>query len=151
MSAADDESPSPTIPHHFRVRYAETDAMGIAHHSSFLLWMEMGRTEFMRSFGFTYRELEGLGVLLPVAELHVRYRRSARYEDQLRIDTHVSEFTRTRIRMYYRVYREPDNELLAEGWTLHAITGRDGRPIRLTDHPEALTRLRAMSPDLPEE
>jgi acyl-CoA thioester hydrolase len=141
----------PTVSHHFRVRYAETDAMGIAHHSSFLLWMEMGRTEFMRAFGFTYRELESLGVMLPVVELNVRYRRPTRYDDQLRIDTHVSEFTLVRIKMYYRIYREPDNELLAEGWTLHAIAGRDGRPIRLTDHPEALTRLRSMASHLLEE
>jgi acyl-CoA thioester hydrolase len=140
------DGPAPTISHTFRVRYAETDAMGIAHHSSFLLWMEMGRTEFMRSFGFTYRELESLGVVLPVVELNCRFRRPARYDDQLRIDTHVAEFSRVRIKMYYRIYREPDNELLAEGWTLHAIAGRDGRPIRLTDHPEAYARLTAMSP-----
>jgi acyl-CoA thioester hydrolase len=140
-----------TVSHHFRVRYAETDAMGIAHHSSFLLWMEMGRTEFMRSFGFTYRELESLGVMLPVVELNVRYRRPTRYDDRLRIDTHVAEFSRVRIKMYYRIYREPDNELLAEGWTLHAIAGRDGRPVRLTDHPEALTRLRSMALHLLDE
>ncbi len=142
----DGPTEQPTVSHHFRVRYAETDAMGIAHHSSFLLWMEMGRTEFMRAYGFTYRELESLGVMLPVVELNVGYRRPTRYDDQLRIDTHVAEFSRVRIKMYYRIYREPDNELLAEGWTLHAIAGRDGRPLRLSDHPEALARLGAMSP-----
>ena len=138
--------PAPTVSHAFRVRYAETDAMGIAHHSSFLLWMEMGRTEFMRPFGFTYRELESLGVVLPVVEVNVRYRRPARYDDHLRIDTHVSEFTRVRIRIAYSIYREPDNELLAEGWTLHAFANTQGRPIRLTDYPEAYARLTAMSP-----
>ena len=140
------DQPAPTISHQFRVRYAETDAMGIAHHSSFLLWMEMGRTEFMRSFGFTYRQLEELGVVMPVVELNVRYRRPARYDDQLRIDTYVAEFTRVRIKLAYRILREPDNELLAEGWTLHALTNTEGRPIRLTDHPEAYARLSAMFP-----
>jgi acyl-CoA thioester hydrolase len=141
-----DQPTPPTVSHHFRVRYAETDAMGIAHHSSFLLWMEMGRTEFMRAFGFTYRQLEELGVVMPVVEVNVRYRRPARYDDQLRIDTSVAEFTRVRIKIAYRVVREPDNELLAEGSTLHALTNTQGRPIRLTDHPEALARLSAMTP-----
>jgi acyl-CoA thioester hydrolase len=100
----------------------------------------------MRSFGFTYRQLEELGVVMPVVEVNVRYRRPARYDDQLRIDTHVAEFTRVRIKIAYRVLREPDDELLAEGWTLHALTNTQGRPIRLTDHPKAYARLSVMAP-----
>ncbi len=133
------------VSHTFRVRYAETDAMGIAHHSSYVVWMEMGRTEFMRAHGFTYRELEDMGVLLPVIELNVRYRQAARYDDQLRISTWVEELSRTRIRLAYRIERAPDGQLLAEGFTLHAFMGREGRPLMITRYPEAWARLRAMA------
>src|SRR5438105_4821851 len=76
-----------------RVRYAETDAMGIAHHSSYVVWMEMGRTEFMRAHGFTYRQLEEMGVLLPVLEIGVRYRLPAYYDDELRVSCWLEEIT----------------------------------------------------------
>src|SRR5438105_13777681 len=89
----------------FRVRYAETDAMGIAHHSSYVLWMEMGRTEFMRAHGFTYRQLEEMGVLLPVLEIGLRYYRPAYYDDELRISTHVGELTRIKIKLVYSISR----------------------------------------------
>jgi acyl-CoA thioester hydrolase len=71
----------PAVSHIFRVRYAETDAMAVAHHSSYILWMELGRTEFMRAYGFTYRELEAMGVLLPIIEIGVKYRYRAVYDD----------------------------------------------------------------------
>ena len=89
--------PPESVSHTFRVRYAETDAMGIAHHSSYVVWMEAGRTEFMRAHGFTYRELEEMGVLLPVLELNVRYMRAAVYDDELRVSTWLDELSRTRI------------------------------------------------------
>src|SRR5437762_10497464 len=83
----------------FRVRYAETDAMGIVHHGSYVDWMEMGRTEFMRAFGFTYRQLEEMGVLLPVLEINVRYKAAAVYDDELCITTWVEELTRVRVKL----------------------------------------------------
>ncbi|HST06422.1 MAG TPA: thioesterase family protein, partial [Chloroflexia bacterium] len=79
----------PAVSHTFRARYSETDAMGIVHHSSYVLWMEVGRTEFMRAHGFTYRQLEEMGVQMPVLELNVRFRRPAYYDDELRITTWV--------------------------------------------------------------
>src|SRR6058998_2720837 len=97
--------PHERVSHTFRVRYAETDAMGIAHHSSFVIWMEMGRTEFMRAHGFTYRQLEEMGVLLPVLEINVRYRQSAVYDDELRISTWADELTRTKIKLCYEIAR----------------------------------------------
>src|SRR5918912_1062972 len=106
-----------TIPYTFRVRYAETDAMGLAHHSSYVIWMEMGRTEFMRAHGFTYRELEEMGVMMPVLELNVRYRQAAVYDDELRVSTWLDEFSRTRIKLAYGITRVPDELLLAEGFT----------------------------------
>jgi acyl-CoA thioester hydrolase len=135
-----------TVSNTFRVRYAETDAMGIAHHSSYVVWMEMGRTEFMRAFGFTYRQLEEVGVLLPVLEINVRYRGSAVYDDELRISTWADELTRTRVKLAYRIERVADNLLLTEAYSLHTFAGRDGRPIMITHYPEAWEQLRKMGP-----
>jgi len=137
------------VSHTFRVRYAETDAMGIVHHSSYVVWMEMGRTEFMRSFGFTYRQLEEMGVLMPVLEINVRYRYSAVYDDELRITTWVEELTRTRIKLAYRIERVSDQKLLTEAYSLHTFAGPDGRPIRITHHPEAWAKMQAMAPPEP--
>ena len=134
------------VTHTFRVRYAETDAMGIVHHASYVVWMEMGRTEFMRSFGFTYRQLEEMGVLMPVIEVNVRYRQAAYYDDELRITTWAEEMTRTKIKLAYRIERASDGQLLTEAYSLHTFAGRDGRPIRITHHPEAWARLQAMAP-----
>lgn len=136
------------VQHTFRVRYAETDAMGIVHHSSYVPWLEMGRTEFMRHFGFTYRQLEQSGVVMPVLELNVRYRTPAFYDDELVITTWVEELSRTKIRLAYKIERPADGRLLTEAMSLHTFTGTDGRPIRITHHPEAWERLLAMSPDL---
>lgn len=146
MSEIEELNGRPTVSHTFRVRYAETDAMGIAHHSSFVLWMEMGRTEFMRAYGFTYRQLEEMGVLLPVLEINVRYRQAAVYDDELRISTWVDELTRVRVKLAYSVTRISDGALLAEAYSLHTFAGPGGRPIRITHHPEAWERLQRMAP-----
>lgn len=134
------------VSHSFRARYAETDAMGIVHHASYLVWMEMGRTEFMRSFGFTYSELEKMGVVMPVLEINVRYRHSSFYDDELCITTWVEELSRTKIKLAYTIVRTSDERLLTEGWSLHTFTGTDGRPLRITHHPEAWARLQMMAP-----
>lgn len=132
------------VSHTFRVRYAETDAMGVAHHSSYVLWFEMGRTEYMRRFGFTYRQLEEAGVLLPVLELRVRYLQPCYYDDELVISTRVEELTRTRLLLNYRIERPADGKLLTEGTTLHTYVGRDGRLVLITRYPEIWQRLQAM-------
>lgn len=146
MEGAPQPPHGPVVPMTLRVRYAETDAMAIAHHSSYVIWMEAGRTEFMRAFGFTYRELEQMGVVMPVLEVNVRYRFPAVYDDEVRVSTWVGELSRTRIKLAYSIVRLPDERLLAEGTSLHTFTGRDGRPIRITHHPEAWSRLQAMAP-----
>ena len=135
-----------TVSHDFRVRYAETDAMGIVHHSSYIVWMEMGRTEFMRNFGFTYRELEEQGITLPVIEVGVRYRQPAFYDDELRITTWVEELSRVRLKLGYDIVRISDGKLLTEGHSLHAFVGPDGRPLRMNQQPEALAHLLSMVP-----
>jgi acyl-CoA thioester hydrolase len=126
------------------VRYAETDAMGIVHHASYLVWMEMGRTEFMRHFGFTYRELEEMGVLLPVVELGIKYKQSARYDDKIKVSTWVEEMSRVRLRLAYKIERVGDGQLLTEAYTIHTYMGKDGRLLRIMDHPEAWAQLSAM-------
>lgn len=135
------------VAHTLRARYAETDAMGIVHHAEYLVWMELGRTEFMRHFGFTYRELEELGVMLPVVEVNVKYKQSARYDDEIRISTWVEEMTRVRLKLAYRIERADDEALLTEAYTVHTYMGKDGRLLRVTNYPEAWARLSAMIPD----
>ncbi|HEX8231601.1 MAG TPA: thioesterase family protein [Chloroflexia bacterium] len=150
MKEAQPEPPNApvVVKHTFRVRYIETDAMGIVHHSSYLAWMEMGRTEFMRHFGFTYRQLELTGVLLPVLEVKVRYHTPAYYDDELVISTWVEELSRVRLLLAYRIDRPEDGKLLTEGSSLHTFMGKDGRPIRITRYPGAWERLQSMVPHL---
>ncbi|MEO8286900.1 MAG: thioesterase family protein [Chloroflexota bacterium] len=137
----------PEVSHTFRVRYAETDAMGIVHHSSYVVWMEMGRTEFMRSFGFTYRELELMGVVMPVLEINVRYKQASYYDDELCITTWVEELSRVRVKLAYKIERVSDNVLLTEAYSVHTFTGPGGKLIRITHHPEAWERMKRMAPD----
>ena len=115
-----------------RVRYPETDRMGVAYHAHYLVWFELGRTELMRELGGSYRELEDdAGIAFPVIQASARYLAPARYDDVLTIHTRVGRFGRARIRFEYQVLREKDSKCLATGFTEHAAVGRDGRPIRL--------------------
>jgi acyl-CoA thioester hydrolase len=110
--------------HRIRVRYGETDQMGVVHHSVYALYFEESRTEFMRERGYTYARLEEKGVYLPVVELGVRYRQGARYDELVRFDCRVADVSRVRLRLEYRAVREPDGTVLAEGHTVHACTDR---------------------------
>lgn len=106
-----------------RVRYAETDQMGIAHHSNYLIWFEHGRSEFCRAKGFSYGEMEKTdGALLVVAETHCRYKQAAFYEDLITIRTRVSEVRSRGLRFRYEIYRGYDDAILAEGETVHIVT-----------------------------
>jgi acyl-CoA thioester hydrolase len=116
-----------------RVRYAETDRMGLLHHANYLVYFEQARTELLRSFGLTYRDLEDQGFLLVLTKIEVRYKRPAHYDDLLMIRTTVERTTAVRIDHRYEVLR--DGLLLAEGATTLACVDRDGRPQAL---PEAL-------------
>ena len=103
-----------------RVRYAETDQMGIVHHSNYLIWFELGRSEFCRARGFSYKEMEEKeNALLVVAEVYCRYKSSAFYEDLLTVRTKISEVRSRSMRFVYEVYRASDEVLIAEGETLH--------------------------------
>lgn len=111
-----------------RVRYAETDKMGIVHHSNYLIWFEAGRSELCRSRGFSYKEMEDNdNALMVVAESYCRYKSPAYYEDVLSVRTRVAEIRSRSIRFIYEIYRPSDDTLLAEGETLHLVTDQSKR------------------------
>lgn len=124
------------------VRYAETDQMGIVHHSRYAVWFEVGRTDLTKCMGITYTEMERMGVLLPVLELNCRYRQPARYEDELTVETRLASVDRVRMEFFYRVLRDRDGELLCTGSTRHAVVGKDMKPFNLQKRfPELYDRL----------
>ncbi|MHC5022461.1 MAG: acyl-CoA thioesterase [Planctomycetota bacterium] len=118
--------PSPTSTLSIRVRYAECDPMGVAHHTVYPVWFEMGRTELLREVnGLAYRDLEAAGHLLAVVSLQVKYKRPARYDDVLELRTTLSNLGRAKIEHTYELFR--DGELLATAATTLACLDRDGR------------------------
>jgi len=127
--------------HAHRVTYAETDQMGFAYYANYLVWFEIGRTELIRAAGMAYRELEEMGLMLPVVEATCRYHRPARYDDLVTIKTSVSEFKGIRIRFAYEILL--NGTILAEGSTLHAFTDKEGRPTK--PHKDVRDRIEAAS------
>ncbi|HOO62730.1 MAG TPA: thioesterase family protein [Synergistaceae bacterium] len=107
-----------------RVRYSETDKMGIVYHANYLPWFEMGRTEFCRQLGVAYSDWEKQGVFLPCVEAHCRYKRPARYDDLLVVRTVIRELKRCSVTFGYKIFRE--EVLLTEGYTKHAFTNPQG-------------------------
>jgi acyl-CoA thioester hydrolase len=103
--------------------------MGIVYHSNYIIWFDMGRTEFMRSLGYAYNELEKEGIWLPIIEVGCTYKSPARYDDEITIETFIEELTRVKIKFGYRVYR--GDELLVEGFTKQGFTSDKLKPIAL--------------------
>jgi len=127
-----------------RVRYPETDRMGVAHHTHYLVWFELGRTELMRELGCTYAELEDRdGVFFPVVGLDAAFRASARYDEVVVITTRLASVGGVRVRFEYTISREGEGKVLAVGSTEHAAVDRRGRPRRLP--PELRRRLQGMT------
>ncbi len=131
--------------HVLRVRFCETDQMGVAHHASYIPWIEEARTEWMRARGRSYREMEDAGLSLAVTRLSLRYLVSARYDDRIRIDTRLSDLRKASLDFEYQLYRVGADDvvtdsatnsaspvLVAQAETRLALIGRDGRPRRLT-------------------
>ena len=111
-----------------RVRYAETDKMGIVHHANYLVWFEAGRSELCRDRGFSYKAMEEEdNALLVVAESYCRYKSPAFYDDLLIVRTQVAEIRSRSIRFIYEIVRPSDGMLIAEGETLHLVTDEDKR------------------------
>jgi len=114
-----------------RVRYAETDRMAVVYYANYFVWFEVGRTEWLRETGSTYREMEQDGISLPVIEAHAEYRRPALYDDDIEISTSARPVTPVRIRFDYEVWRPGEERPLVTGYTVHAAVDRNGRPCRL--------------------
>jgi len=111
-----------------KVRYAETDQMGVAYYANYFVWFEVGRSQYCNDCGFSYRDMEReTGLFLIVAEASCRYKAPARYEDELLIRTRVTESTRRTLRFSYEIERA-DGAIVATGETLHVLINAAGRP-----------------------
>jgi acyl-CoA thioester hydrolase len=108
-----------------RVRYAETDQMGVVYHANYLVWFEIGRVEFIRQVGLDYRQMEADGALIAVVEATARYRAPARYDDELLVRTSLAGVRGSIVRFRYAVVRAHDELLLCEGETTHIVVGPD--------------------------
>lgn len=117
-----------------RVRYAETDQMGIVHHANYLIWFETGRSDLCRAKGFSYKEMEEKdNALMVVAESYCRYKSPAYYEDVLVVRTRIEEVRSRSLRFVYEIARVSDGTLIAEGETLHLVTDQDKKVITLPE------------------
>jgi acyl-CoA thioester hydrolase len=114
-----------------RVRYAETDQMGVVYHSNYLIWFEVGRVEFIRQMGLDYRQMEAEGCNIAVVDVHARYREPARYDDELVIETRLLAARGIVVKFGYRILRVGDGALLCEGETMHVCVGRDMKKMDL--------------------
>ena len=116
-----------------RVRYAETDKMGVVYYAHYLVWFEVGRTDLLRHAGWSYREMEAEGYALPVVDVQCVYRQPARYDDELEVRTSGSLMSPVRVEFLYEIVRPVDQVVLATGRTVHASLDREGRPCRLPE------------------
>jgi acyl-CoA thioester hydrolase len=116
------------------VRYAETDRMGIVHHSNYPVWFEAGRTDFIRKLGLPYSKIEESGTMLPLIELNCRYKGSSEYEDDIRVITRIKEFSCTRMVFYYEIFKNNDLKPIADGETMHVWTNKDLKPVNIKKH-----------------
>jgi acyl-CoA thioester hydrolase len=128
-----------------RVRYAETDQMGVVYYANYYVYFEIGRVEHMRQRGVAYKDMEiADDAFIVVAESQCRYRRPARYDDVLRIRTRIAEARRRTMRFAYEIVNDASGELLATGETVHVVCDRQGRPKAL---PEKYRKLLGVSGD----
>ena len=115
----------------FRVRYQETDQMGIVHHGNYVTWMEMGRVEYLRDLSVPYTEVEAQGVWLVVSGIGLTYRQPAKFDDVLRLHSRLTVLRSRMARFEYRLERASDGALLAEGFSEHIATDPSRRPVRI--------------------
>lgn len=117
---------------HLRVRYAETDQMGVVYHANYFIWMEVGRVELVRSLGLDYKKLEHSdGLYLSVVEATCRYLSPARYDQQIAVETSIAKATGRMVEFAYRILSLDPDQLLVEGSTRHVWLNREWRPTRL--------------------
>lgn len=126
---------------HFIVRYAETDQMGIVHHSNYPIWFEAGRTDFLKKAGMPNSEIEIKGILLPLSHMECNFLNPARYEEEVVVKTRIKKMTCVRIDFHYEVFNL-EMKLLASGMTTHAWTDKQLKPINIQKkQPELYTLL----------
>jgi acyl-CoA thioester hydrolase len=116
-----------------RVRYAETDKMGVVYYANYFVWFEVARADLLRSLGWTYREMEHAGVALPVIEAHCDYHRPARYDEEMEVRAKGRMLSPVRMEFTYEVVRRDDQMVAASGRTVHAALDPAGKPCRLPD------------------
>jgi acyl-CoA thioester hydrolase len=120
--------------HTIRVRYAETDAMGVVYYANYLTYFEVARVEYLRAAGISYRALEDAGTVAAVTSAHVDYRLPAKFDDELSLWTRCIATGKVRFRVEYEVWREADGSLVASGYTEHALLGKETlRPVRIPE------------------
>ena len=124
-----------------KVRFVETDMMGVVHHANYFQWFEVGRVEYLRQAGVYLLDLIGDGILFPITEVHCKYKASARFDDYVLIETTMTGLSRAKMVFSYRVVREADGVVLAEGKTENVFTGAEGKIIRLS--PQVFQKLEA--------
>ena len=110
-----------------RVRYAETDKMGVVYYANYFVWMEIGRTDYCKSIGFSYRDMESEDANMAVVDATCRYVAPARYDDEILVRTTVDRLSRRLVSFTYEIYNSANNKLLAEGKTVHITVGKDGK------------------------
>jgi acyl-CoA thioester hydrolase len=114
-----------------RVRYADTDQMKFVYYGKYFEYFEQGRSDMLRTIGLPYPEIEKLGIYLPVIEAFAKYRKPAKYDDLLTVETTLNEMPVARIRIEYKVWREGEDEPLVEGYTVHSfVNAETGKPTR---------------------
>ena len=123
----------PASTSHVRVRYAETDQMGVVYYANYFVWFEVGRAELLRSLGWSYREMEHAGVTLPVIDAQCQYHRPAKYDDELDVKTEGRMLSPVRMEFVYEVVRRADQSIAASGRTVHAAVDSTGKPCRLPE------------------
>ncbi|MDR6552927.1 thioesterase family protein [Paenibacillus qinlingensis] len=130
--------------HQLRVRYQETDQMGVVYHANYLTWFEIGRTELIRSLGYPYSRIEEKGLLLPVTEADLKFKKPARYDDLVGIYTQVIQTSSIRLQFAYEIRRIHDDlteELLVTGTTSHVWVNPSWRPVRIEKEAPELWQL----------
>ena len=114
-----------------RVRFVETDLMGVVHHSNYFRWFEMARVEYLRAANVLLPELLAAGIIFPITDVTCHYRQPAHFDEIIRIEAELVEFSRAKMRFGYKIYRDMDEVLLVEGATQNVFTDKSGRIIRL--------------------
>ncbi len=127
------------------VRYAETDMMGIVHHSRYYPWFEVARTDFIKKSGMTYTEMENMGILLPLTETAAKYYHGLKYEDEAVVKCKLTKLSVARCEFGYEVYKLPEMKLMTEGKTGHGFVNREFAPINLKKrYPDVWEKLNAL-------